>query len=278
MQDPPAVTADLVDRVCGPFDKIALLGSGTFGTTFRVSKGDDEYALKVIHFANMPDYLLRREIRSLESVCHKNVVGFRRAGHFEYKGHQFPYLECEYIDGGTVEQALRDGARPPGKDLRSMLEGLLLGILSIHATGIIHRDIKPANVALRGGAFKCPVLLDFGLAKVLDMSAHTAYPQHVGTILYMSPEQLRGEPAGARSDLFAVGLLVYEAGVGRHPFSAGVRGVPDLLSAIAAPRRSGWLPNEWPQDVAKVVDRILSFHAHSRLSVEKALKDIGVEL
>jgi serine/threonine protein kinase len=270
------VTPDLLTEGLGAFDDLEFLGQGTFGTTYRAIRGDEEMAVKVIHQLDMPDYLWDRELASLQGVEHPNVVGFRGAGSFQASGQTLLFLECEYIDGGSVETNLQDGRLATGKHLRAMLAGLLAGAEEIHDLGIIHRDIKPANVALRAHDWGSPVLLDFGLAKVLGLSSHTALGQMVGTPRYMAPEQLRGRPARTRSDLFAIGVVVYEAGTNRHPFASdGGETIQSLIDRIAAgpptdPREIG----EWPDDVAEVVLRILSVEPHERLSVGRALRDL----
>jgi serine/threonine protein kinase len=197
------VTAELITEGLGAFDELEFLGKGEFGTTYRAVRGEREVALKVIHRLDMPRHLWDREIASLRSVEHPNVVGFFDAGSFAASDEELLFLECEYIAGGSLAEHL-DGTRPTGEELRQLLTGLLAGIGEIHDLGIIHRDIKPANVALRDALWGRPVLLDFGLAKVLDMSTHTMIGQMVGTTRYMAPEQLRGKPARTRSDLFAV--------------------------------------------------------------------------
>ena len=142
---------NLVSEGLGAFDEIEELGKGSFGTTFRVRRGDDEYAVKVIHADEMPSFLWDREIGALSRVEHPNVVAFRDSGLFEADGNDYPYLTCEYIDGGSVARNLEAGKRPENGDtLREMLTGLLVGVAEIQDLGIIHRDIKPANVALWG--------------------------------------------------------------------------------------------------------------------------------
>ncbi|MGI8622784.1 MAG: serine/threonine-protein kinase [Solirubrobacteraceae bacterium] len=274
-----SITPDILSEGLGAFDELEELGSGTFGTTFKAVRGDDVYAIKVIHFPDMPEYLWRREVTSLRTVDHPNVVAFREAGRFEVGGHEYPYLECEFIDGGSVRDNLDDGRRPASADeLRAMLTGLLAGVAEIHDLGIFHRDIKPANVGLRDGDWGSPVLLDFGLAKVLDMSSHTHFGQLIGTKAYMAPEQLRGEPARKRSDLFAVAVVVYEAGTGIHPFltpeTATVQSLHDRMQA-EPPRDPRELVEDWPDDVAAVVLRLLSPEAHQRLGVSRALADLS---
>jgi len=269
------VTTELITEGLGAFDELEFLGKGEFGTTYRALRGEREVALKVIHRLDMPHHLWDREIASLRSAEHPNVVGFYDAGGFIASGKKILFLECEYIAGGSVANHL-EGPRPDGEQLRQLLTGLLAGIGEIHDLGIIHRDIKPANVALRDARWGSPVLLDFGLAKVLDMSTHTMIGQMVGTTRYMAPEQLRGKPARTRSDLFAVGVVVYEAGTGKHPFlDTGATTVQTLYDRIASgpPADPRDEPN-WPDDVAEVVMRILSAEPHERLSVNRAMRDL----
>jgi serine/threonine-protein kinase len=272
------LSPDVVTEGLGAFDELEFLGAGTFGTTFRALRGDDEYAIKVIHAAGMPDYMWDREITSLSKVDHPNVVGFRTSGTFTFGGQTYPYFECEFIDGATVKDAITNGRRPANADeMRGFLSGLLAGIYEIHDLGIIHRDIKPANVGLREGDWGQPVLLDFGLARVLDMSTHTAYPNRIGTTMYMAPEQLRGERARQRSDLFAAGLVAYEAITGKHPFiEPGVSTLQSLHDRIraGAPEDPRTVNAKCPADVAEVILRILSYQAHARLGVARAMRDL----
>jgi serine/threonine protein kinase len=267
---------DVVSEGLGAFDEIERLGAGTFGTTFRVLRDDDEYAVKVIHLEGMPGYLWEREITALAAVDHPNVVGFRRAGVFEVDKREYPFLECEYIPGGSIKQNLEAGRRPSSEDeLRALLTGLLAGVAEIHDLGIIHRDIKPANVALRDGDWGQPVLLDLGLAKVAEMSSHTFLGQFRGTPVYAAPEQLRGEPARQRSDLFAVGVVVYEAGTSEHPYrSDGVDSLQSMHDRIAehTPTDPRQLADIWPEDVTDVVMHSLSYAAHQRYRVQRSLR------
>jgi|SRR5674476_860656 len=267
----------MVTEGLGAFDEIELLGEGEFGTTYRTLRGEYEVVVKVIHRLDMPRHLWDREVASLRSVDHPNVVGFHQAGSFHADGHELLFLECEFIPGGSIAQHL-ERELAAGEQLRQLLTGLLAGIAEIHDLGIIHRDIKPANVALRDGGWGRPVLLDFGLAKVLDMSSHTVLGQMVGTTRYMAPEQLCGKPARTRSDLFAVGLVTYEAGTGQHPFLDGdppADTVQTLYERIlSGPPRDPRERHAWSDDVAEVVLRILSAEPHERLSPGRAMRDL----
>src|SRR5829696_3307870 len=112
----PPVDQNIVSEGLGAFDEIEELGSGSFGTTFRVRRGDDEYAIKVLHADNMPSYLWDREISALSRVEHPNVVAFRDSGFFDVDDREYPYLTCEFIDGGSVHRNLALGDRPPDGD------------------------------------------------------------------------------------------------------------------------------------------------------------------
>lgn len=274
----PPVEPDVVSEGLGAFDEIEELGHGTFGTTFRVARDDDVYAVKVIHLEGMPDWLWEREITALSSVDHPNVVGFRRASTFAVDGREYPFVECEYIDGGSVKKNLDAGRSPQDADtLRALVTGLLAGAGEMHELGIIHRDIKPANVALRDADWGQPVLLDLGLAKLAEMSSHTAYGEFRGTAGYAAPEQLRGERVRMRSDLFAIGVVVYEAGTGQHPFlSQEITTRQSMHDRIAehTPTDPRELADFWPDDVAAVVQRTISYAAHERGSVQRALRDL----
>jgi eukaryotic-like serine/threonine-protein kinase len=277
--DSPVLGPDLVTEGLGAFDELEFLGRGEFGETYRACRGDDEYALKVIHCSDMPDHLWERETESLRRVDHPNVVGFRASGRFESRGTQYPYLECEYISGGSINQRIAAQQLPASPaEVKELLTGLLAGVAEIHDLGILHRDIKPANVALRDGDWGKPVLLDFGLARVLDMSSHTEYPSRIGTVAYMAPEQLRGQPARRRSDLFSVSVVVYQTATGQHPFlGPGISTAQTLHDRIrdGDPPTEPRLLNEIiPADVSSVLMRLLSYRGHERLGVSEAFRDL----
>lgn len=278
MPQPRISPEDIADGL-GAFDVVEFIDGGTFGDTFRVVRGDDEYALKVIMLENLPDYLWHRELEALGRVDHPNVVRLRDAGTFRVRDREYPYATCEYIVGGNIRDALSSGALAASPaDATGLLTGLLSGVEEIHDLGILHRDIKPANVALRDGAYGAPVLLDFGLARVLDMSSHTQLPAHIGTPAYMAPEQLRGQAARRRSDLFAVGAVVYEAISGQHPFrrdpAMSTQAVHDQIKAGPVDRLQDLAP-DCPEPVARVVERLLKYWAHERLGISEAWADLS---
>ncbi len=277
----PILGPELVERGLGPFQALTFLGRGTFGETYKASKDGETFALKVIHNPAFPEFLWKREVAALKAAKHPNIVGFRRSGSFSVDGRTYLFLECEFVGGGSVGDRLRAGARPqsPG-ELKPFAVGLLRGVSELQDLGIFHRDIKPDNVALRKAGWGTPVLLDFGLARVLDMSAHTIYPARVGTVAYMSPEQLRGQPARRRSDLYSAAIVIYEAGTGRHPFlTPGITTYEQLVQTMEAikPVDPRPLSPAFDNTLATVVLRLLSFHEHERLPIATAIMELEEE-
>ena len=262
----PFVGPELITAVLGPFERLELLGVGRFGETYCAARGKDEFALKVCHFLPvMPAYLWEREVTALRRVSHPNIVAFRRAGSMQALGRAYPYMECEYVEGGGLDARQSAGLRPETPtELRGFLVGLLRGVAELHDLGILHRDIKPANVALRGHEWNRPVLLDFGLAQAFT---HSAAHQRLSL-------------ASRRPDLKAVAAVVYEAGTGRDPLdpphyrqaaaSAGLRRRGDPL---LDPRD---LSPAFSDDVAKLLLSLLSSR-HLRLGADDALRELGEE-
>ena len=279
MERRPIVTPEHISEGLGAFDELEYLGGGTFGDTYRALRGDDEFAIKVIHVEGLPDYLLRREVEALRRVDHPNVVGFLDSGQFRAAERQFSYLRCEFIEGGDIKKRIDAGTQPSNAaEIRQLVTGLLAGVAEIQDLGILHRDIKPANVALRDGDWGQPVLLDFGLARVLDMSTHTQLPTHIGTPRYMAPEQLRANPARRRSDIFSTAVVVYEAVTGQHPFippgvAATMQSLHDNIRTTT-PDDPSALNAVCPKDVAEVLLRLLAYRAHERLSASAALRTL----
>lgn len=270
---------DQVRAALGPFDDFAFLGSGTFGQSYRVRRGGDVFAIKVIHVSGIAQYMIDREVEALRRLKHPNVMGLRSFDFVTIDGEARPCLECEYVDGPNVlEQLSRTGLPQTKDDVHAALAALLAAARELSANGIIHRDIKPENIVLRGGSWQEPVLLDFGVAKVVDMTSHTRLPAWRGTWQYMAPEQLRGKRATFRSDLFAIATVVYLAGTGVHPFlTPAVRDGQDLLKRIM--RRPPTDPRArcsvFEDGVARVVLRLLSPESHQRLDIDRAIADIG---
>jgi eukaryotic-like serine/threonine-protein kinase len=245
----------------GPYEITASLGAGGMGEVYqaRDRRLARDVAIKVVaaHSSDAPQARERfeREARSVAGLQHPNICTIYDVGDADGRA----FIVMELLHGETLQQRLRRGPL----DLPAFLDmaiALADGLHAAHAAGIVHRDIKPANIFLteRG-----PKILDFGLAKAFlatePMSAAetramlTESGTTVGTIAYMSPEQLRGEPADARSDLFSLGLVLYEMATGRSPFagttSAAIGGA--ILHEAPLP------PRKLRADVPEALDQLV---------------------
>jgi serine/threonine protein kinase len=123
-------------------------------------------------------------------------------------GAEYPFIIGEYVPGGSIGSRIDAGDWPDEKEALAATIGALDGLAAIHAREIVHRDIKPGNVALRGSDWTDPVILDLGLVRDLLGTSITVYPNLLGTIEFMAPEQLRRERTVRRSDVFRCGDVV----------------------------------------------------------------------
>lgn len=201
-------------------DRYALRGVLGRGGMAEVREGWDTrlnrpVAIKLLHPALSGETDLRRrfadEARSAAQLCHQNIVTVYDFG--EHQGS--PFIVMERLPGQTLADVIATGPMP-AHHVRAMLDDVLAGLSVAHAAGVLHRDIKPGNILVSAPGDSMKVA-DFGIAKT-GGAAHTMTGQIVGTMSYMSPERLAGAPASVADDLYAVGLMGYEALSGRRVF------------------------------------------------------------
>lgn len=196
------------------------LGGGGMGHVYRArdTELDREVALKVLArpYCYQPDALnrFRAEAQAQARLRSPHVVTL-------YSMLELPFatmLVLEYLEGETLESRLRTGGPLPPHEAIAVFEQALIGLAHVHEMGVIHRDLKPSNLFLTtSGQVK---IMDFSVAK---LSVRDAYPPRtmVGTLLYISPEQISGREIDLRSDIYALGVTLYEAVTGRLPFERG---------------------------------------------------------
>jgi eukaryotic-like serine/threonine-protein kinase len=225
----------------GPYVIVAPIGAGGMGEVYRAQdeRLRREVAVKILPEAVATDAeRLRRfqlEARAAAALNHPNLLAVYDLGTHE----EIPFIVSELLDGETLRDRLRSDSLPVNKAVE-IAAALARGLAAAHAKGIVHRDLKPENVFLtRDGRVK---ILDFGLAKLIQLedqatqiagtpSVTTTRPGIVlGTVGYMSPEQLRGQPGDHRSDLFALGAVCYEMLCGRRAFASD--SAVDTMAAI----------------------------------------------
>jgi predicted ATPase len=230
--------ADAPPEVAG-YEILGVLRRGGMGVVYtaRQQSLDRPVALKFLpaECARDPVWLarFRREALTASSLNHPNICTIYDTG--ESAGR--PFLSMELIQGRTLQELV--GQRRPAEELARLVGQASRALAAAHAAGVVHRDIKPTNLMIRDdGILK---VLDFGLARrlaaagtpnVAPAGRDTDAGTQVGTPLYMSPEQARSEPVGPASDIFALGLVLYELATGQHPFLAD--STFSILHAIAA--------------------------------------------
>jgi serine/threonine-protein kinase len=210
--------ADTGQRV-GDYEVLAPLGVGGMGRVFKVRNviSNREEAMKILlpDFASDPDLAARfmAEIRTLAGLDHPGIAQLRTA--FQYNN-QF-VMVMEYVEGTTLEK-LAAQTRVPIDHILDYATQVLAALSYAHGRGVTHRDIKPANIMITThGLVK---LMDFGIAKSTDDMQLTRPGTTMGSVYYMSPEQVRGDTVDARSDLYSFGVTLYEMLTGRKPFQA----------------------------------------------------------
>jgi serine/threonine protein kinase len=254
-------------RIEGP------LGAGGMGVVYFATdtKLERPAAIKVLP-EDLADPEARRrfqrEARLVSSLNHPHIVTVYDAG--EYQGRQ--YLITEFVDGGTLRQW---ASKPRSwQAIVELLIGVADGIAVAHEAGILHRDIKPENILLAKNGYA--KLADFGIAKLLEsdpLAEDSALPRageqssHVGTLAYMSPEQLQGQPLDARSDVYSFGLVLYELLAGKRMFADG--------TDLSAPRSLAPLPADLPAELRTIVGKALEADPVNRY---QTMRDLVVDL
>src|SRR6266851_8982452 len=208
----------------GPYEITAAIGAGGMGEVYRArdTRLGREVAIKVLPEALAKDAdRLRRfeqEARTIAALNHPNILAIHDIGTHDGA----PFLVSELLEGMTLREKLETGPLPVRRAIEYAL-GLAQGLAAAHEKGIVHRDLKPENIFItRDGRVK---ILDFGLAKLVrprpeqQDQTQTASGMALGTPAYMAPEQARGQVADHRSDIFALGAVLYEMLAGRRPFA-----------------------------------------------------------
>ena len=196
------------------------LGSGGMSTVYLARDGTLErwVAVKVMHreMSDQPDQIerFRREARAVAQLSHPNVVAVIDAG--EDGGH--PYIVFEYVDGETLKQRIERVGPLPVDEATAYAIEIGRGLLAAHSRRLVHRDVKPQNVLIDSeGRAK---VTDFGIARSLEADGLTQTGRVLGTTDYVSPEQAMGRGVDARTDIYSLGVLLYEMLTGEVPFTA----------------------------------------------------------
>jgi serine/threonine-protein kinase len=248
----------VLETIAARYALLDVLGSGGMGVVHRAHDGllDRTVAVKLLaaHRATDPEFVARfeREARAAGALNHPNIVAVFDAGIDGSKR----YIVIEYVPGISLAQLLRErGALPPAQ-AREIAAGIASALAAAHARGIIHRDIKPANVMVdEAGTVK---VLDFGIARSLSDETITQTAMVLGSARYLAPEVINGAPADARSDIYALGCVLYEMLVGNPPFSGELTAAVMHQHGSSAPDPPRRLRPEIPPELDALVLAMLA--------------------
>ena len=210
--------SDLANTQLGQYHLIEAIGHGGMATVYKAYQEslDRHVAIKVLLSNRDPQFAVRfkREARAIAALQHHNILPIYDYG--EQNG--LLYFVMQYVDSGVTLHDLLGKPMPPAQALR-VVGHVLAALEYAHSRGIIHRDLKPANILMPSPNWA--LLADFGIAKLMNDSQHLTMTGFIiGTAAYMAPEQAAGRPVDARTDLYALGVVLFEMLTGRVPFDA----------------------------------------------------------
>src|SRR5215475_1344638 len=241
--------------LAGRYRIIGLLGRGGMGEVYRADdlKLGHPVALKFLteKLSNDKTMLSRfhREVSTAHRVTHPNVCRVHDIGEVTTSSGKLNFLSMEYVDGEDLSSLLRRIGRLPADKAVEIANQLCAGLAAAHEAGVLHRDLKPANVMLDGkGRVR---ITDFGLAGFAGTIRNEE--AFAGTPAYMSPEQLAGKEVTTKSDIYALGLVLYEIFTGKRVFEANSMQELQRLHESSSPTN----PSNWVKDIDPLVERVI---------------------
>lgn len=253
---------DLVGKVLGHYHLLELLGLGAMAQVYRACDLDSgaNVAVKILHphLTADPEFAARfeREARATASLDYPGIVPILDHG----RQRDLNYLVMPLIEGPSLKAYLREQKDHtlPVAEAVNLVARLADALEHAHRQGVVHRDVKPSNVLLPGGDPEEPVLSDFGVARMVEATVNTASGTTLGTPAYMAPEQAEGKAADARSDIYALGAMLFELITGRLPFQAESPYAVVLHHIHTIPPSPRSLRPDLPQAVETVILRALA--------------------
>ena len=243
------------------YEVLEIVGRGGMAIVMRArdTKLQREVAVKVVVTSGSTRQNFVREARAVAAIQDDHVVTIHGV---EDEG-PVPYLVMEFVNGGTLEDFMREHRTPSVSEILSIGAQIASGLAAAHRKGLVHRDVKPSNILMESGT-KRVKLSDFGVARQVDGPGATQAGVLVGTPNYMSPEQVNGAALDARSDLFSLGSVLYELCTGKRPFDgpstvAVLRGVSDDRHQSVSEVNC-----DIPAELSHLIDRLLAKNAVDR--------------
>ena len=249
------MTDDLIGKKIGGYEILELIGHGGMASVYRAQQVSMNrvVAVKILprQFLNDETYMQRfnREVRIVAQLEHRNIVPVHDYGEADGQ----PYIVMRYMAGGSVDDMLHDGALDLDR-IVSIIEQIAPALDYAHSKNVLHRDLKPSNILMDddGGAY----LTDFGIARLMsDVGSNVTITKQgvVGTPSYMSPEQAQGQPLNNRSDIYSLGVTLFEMATGKRPFESDTPYGIAVLQVTAPPP----LPRSLNPDLSAPVEDVI---------------------
>ncbi len=245
---------DLIGRRLGGYEILELIGQGGMATVYRAHQVSMNriVAVKVLprQFLNDETYMQRfnREVKIVAQLEHRNIVPVHDYGEADGQ----PYIVMRFMSGGSVDDLLRAGALDLAR-IVGITDQIAPALDYAHGKGVLHRDLKPSNILMDddGGAY----LTDFGIARLMGEASNVTLTTHgvVGTPSYMSPEQAQGQPLDHRSDIYSLGVMLFEMATGQRPFESDTPYGVAVLQVTAKPPNPRSLNPDLPGAVENVI-------------------------
>lgn len=260
----------------GQYEILREVGRGGMGIVFlaRDLKLERLVAIKTLPPTLAADEVIRarflREARTAAALSHPNIVPIHRADDI----HGTVFFVMGFVDGPSMAQLIREGGPLSPRTAVSMLYDVAEALGYAHAAGVVHRDVKAENILIDRGSSRA-LVTDFGIARVAEAAPLTATGTVLGTVHYMSPEQVAGEPVDRRSDVYSLGVVAFYALAGRFPFDSPTASAV-LVAHVTkvAPSLADTAPTV-PRPLARLVDRCLAKDPDSRIqSCEELLTEL----
>jgi len=261
--------------LAGRYQILKVLGEGGMGAVYqaRDREVDRTVAIKVIRpeLTGHPEVLRRfkQELVLARQVTHRNVIRIFDLNLAE----GLRFITMEYVDGRDLSSIVRERKKLPVDEAVEIIRQTLMGLEAAHNEGVVHRDLKPQNIMVDANGRVC--LMDFGIARSMELAGMTRTGVLMGTPDYMSPEQAKGEKADARSDLFTVGVIFYELLTGQQPYRCET-----VMQTLVKRTRERAMPTREldpsiPQNISDVVSKCLEIDpGHRYQSAGQILRDL----
>lgn len=234
-------------------------------------------AIKILKddFAQTDDFLqkFKLEATSAASLNDENIVAIYDVGADIIDGKNVEYIVMEKIDGKTLKEVIEEQGPLDNDTIIDYAKQIALALQAAHKNGVVHRDIKPGNILItKDGKAK---VTDFGIARVATQATITYTSSILGTVHYISPEQAKGQPTDSRSDLYSLGIVLYEMATGDVPFDAETPVIIAIKHIQEEPKLANEINTEIDENLAKIIQKLLSKNINERYaSASELIKDL----